>query len=68
MVSEYGRFHSEGTIYPVAIIFKPSHTKSYTQPKPRPYHMTNFTRFDESEATFEMSCDILAHRLTKNTP
>ena len=29
------------------------------QPKPCPFHVTNFNHFDQSKATFEMSCGIL---------
>ena len=41
-----------------AAVFKLSYTKPYTQPKPLSHDQ--FTRFDQSEATIEMSCGILA--------
>ena len=37
----------------------------YTQPKPHPYDVTNFTWFDQSEATFEMSCGVLGLSLSE---
>ena len=37
------------------------HTNPIPNPNPAPiYHVTNFTQFDQSEATFEMCCGILA--------
>ena len=39
-----------------------SKTKPYTQPKLRPFHVTNYyyyRPFDQSEASFEMSCGIV---------
>ena len=41
-------------------IFKPSHTKSYTQTQIPSFHVTNFSRFNQS-VTFEMSCSTVDH-------
>ena len=45
---------------PSCSYFKPCHTKPYTQPNPRPFHMTNFSCFNHSETTFKMSYGIVA--------
>ena len=70
----YGITRSKSALLSIAIeyyptaVFKSSHTKFHTQPKLRPFHVTNFSHFDQSEVTFEMYCSTVGYGVLTTSP